>query len=192
MDNLIITNKPRSFQNSCTFKTGLSDFHKMTLTVLKSHFEKQKQRVLNTKTTNFSATFSLEIKYKINWRSQICNCDKDLKPFKETCLPVLNTVDTCSIENQVYTSKSATFHIQGNSIARSKLRKKFLKSGSVSDKKANNKKRNKCVSLLGKTKNAYYLNLKFWKKVKSFFSDKSNNFQNISLIENGKLLTDGF
>ena len=192
MDNLIITNKPRSFQNSCTFETGLSDFHKMTLTVLKSYFGKQKQRVLDTKTINFSATFSLEIKYKINWRSQIYNCDKDLKPFKETCLPVLNTVDTYSIENQVYTSKSATFHILGNSIARSKLRKKFLKSGSASDKKENNKKRSKCVSLLGKTKNAYYLNLKFWKKVKNFFSDKSNNFQNISLIENGKLLTDGF
>ena len=35
-------------------------------------------------------------------------------------------------------------------------------------------------------------NKKFWKTVKSFFSDKSNNFENISLIENGKLLTDDF
>ena len=33
--DLLITNKPRSFQNSCTFETRLSDFHKMTLTVLK-------------------------------------------------------------------------------------------------------------------------------------------------------------
>ena len=63
------------------------------------------------------------------------------------------------------------------------------------------KQRNKCVSLLRKTKKAYYLNLnvkgiadnkKFWKTVKSFFSDKSNNFENISLIENGNLLTDDF
>ena len=46
--NLIIANKPRSFQNSCTFETGPSDFHKMTLTVLKSSFAKQKLRVLNT------------------------------------------------------------------------------------------------------------------------------------------------
>ena len=58
-----------------------------------------------------------------------------------------------------------------------------------------------CVSLLRKTKKAYYLNLnvndivdnkKFWKTVKSFFFDKSNNFENISLIENGNLLTDDF
>ena len=33
--DLIITNKPRSFQNSYPFETGLSDFHKMTLTVPK-------------------------------------------------------------------------------------------------------------------------------------------------------------
>ena len=33
---------------------------------------------------------------------------------------------------------------------------------------------------------------KFWKTVKSFFSDKSNNFENISVIENGKLLTNDF
>ena len=36
-----ITSKPRSLQNICTFESGLSEFHKMTLTVLKS-FAKQK------------------------------------------------------------------------------------------------------------------------------------------------------
>ena len=35
-------------------------------------------------------------------------------------------------------------------------------------------------------------NKKFWKTVKSCFSDKSNNFENISLIENGNLLTYDF
>ena len=33
-------------------------------------------------------------------------------------------------------------------------------------------------------------NKKFFKKVKCFFSDKSNNFENIFLIENANLLTD--
>ena len=45
--DLILTNRPRSFQNSCMFKTGLFNFHKMTLTVLKSSFAKQKPRILN-------------------------------------------------------------------------------------------------------------------------------------------------
>ena len=76
---------------------------------------------------------------------------------------------------------------------------KGFKCGSESDKKASSKQRNKCVSLLKKTKKAYYSNLnvknvvdnkKFWKTIKSFFSDKSNSFKNLSLIQNGNLLTD--
>ena len=86
-------------------------------------------------------------------------------------------------------------------MVRSKLRKKFLKSKSASDKKVYSKQRNKCVILLRKTKKACYSNLnvkdvvdnkQFWKTIKSVFCDKSNNFENISLIENGNLLTDDF
>ena len=44
-------------------------------------------------------------------------------------------------------------------MVRSKLRKQFLKSRSESDKRAYNKQRKKHVSLLRKTKKAYYSNL---------------------------------
>ena len=40
--DLIITNRPKSFQNSMTLETGLSDFHKMTLTVMKVLYKKTK------------------------------------------------------------------------------------------------------------------------------------------------------
>ena len=43
---LILTNSPRSFQNSNVFETGLSDFHKLTTTVLK-HFPKLKPQIEN-------------------------------------------------------------------------------------------------------------------------------------------------
>ena len=86
-------------------------------------------------------------------------------------------------------------------IVKSKLREKLPQSRSIIDKKPYNKQRNKCVTLLRKTKKAYHSNLnvknrvdnkKFWKTVKSFFSEKPNDFENISLIENGQLLTDDF
>ena len=32
--DLILTNKPRSFQQSCVIEIGLSDFHKMTVTIM--------------------------------------------------------------------------------------------------------------------------------------------------------------
>ena len=36
--DLILTNKPLSFQNSCVAETGLSDFHRMIVTVTKMTF----------------------------------------------------------------------------------------------------------------------------------------------------------
>ena len=57
-----------------------------------------------------------------------------------------------------------------------------------------------CVKLLKKTKRSYFSNLntkravdnkKFWKTVKSSFSDKSNNFEIITLVENDSIASDG-
>ena len=44
--DLILTNCPHSFQNTDTFETGLSDFHKLTFNALKQHFPKQKPNVV--------------------------------------------------------------------------------------------------------------------------------------------------
>ena len=38
--DLILTNKPRNFQHSCVIETGLSDVQKMTVTAMKTFFEK--------------------------------------------------------------------------------------------------------------------------------------------------------
>ena len=43
--DLLLTTRPKSFQNSSVVETGLSDFHKMTATVMKTIFEKRKPRV---------------------------------------------------------------------------------------------------------------------------------------------------
>ena len=41
--DLILTNKPKCFQHSwCTYETGISDFLKMTITVIKVFFKKTK------------------------------------------------------------------------------------------------------------------------------------------------------
>ena len=38
--DLILTNRPKSFQSTCVIETGLCDFHRMTVSVLKMHFRK--------------------------------------------------------------------------------------------------------------------------------------------------------
>ena len=42
----ILTILPKCFQNSNAFETELSDFHKLTFTVLKAYFQKQKPKVI--------------------------------------------------------------------------------------------------------------------------------------------------
>ena len=44
--DLLLTNFPKSFLKSQTLETGLSDFHKLTLTFLKIHYKKQKPLVV--------------------------------------------------------------------------------------------------------------------------------------------------
>ena len=45
--DLIITNKPESFQSTCVIETRLSEFHRMTVSFLKMHFQKLPSRVIS-------------------------------------------------------------------------------------------------------------------------------------------------
>ena len=87
--NLILTNCTCSFQNTDTFETELSDFHKLTFTVLKQHFPKQKPKdVIHRQYKNFRSDYfriKLEnalLKYDFN------NIDYD--NFIKTFLTVLD------------------------------------------------------------------------------------------------------
>ena len=43
---LILTNCPRSFQNSCVIETPLSDFHKLVVTVMKTTYKKSQPKII--------------------------------------------------------------------------------------------------------------------------------------------------
>ena len=45
--DLILTNHPLSFQNSCVLEIGLSDFHKMTVAIMKLSFQRFQPRIIN-------------------------------------------------------------------------------------------------------------------------------------------------
>ena len=45
--DLMLTNKPHSFQTKCVIETGLSDFHRATISVIKMHFQKLSPKVIN-------------------------------------------------------------------------------------------------------------------------------------------------
>ena len=45
--DLLLTNRPRRFCNSYVIETGLSDFHMMTVSVMKMHYRKLPPKIIN-------------------------------------------------------------------------------------------------------------------------------------------------
>ena len=126
----------------------------MTLTVPKSSFAKQKPRILNCRNYKF---FNINL-FKDQLLNKLINSnleisDKGLKHFKETYLLVVNTL--APLKSRFIRASQAPFinkEIRRGVMVRSKLRKKFLKSRSESDKKNTINKEIKTLVYQGKPK----------------------------------------
>ena len=189
--DLIITNSVNSFQNTKVISTGLSDFHKMVVTVLKTTFQKSKPREIIYR--DYS-------KFRENLReSFIGNNTFDYNKFEEIFLRVLNAhapvkKKVVRANNMPYMTKTLRKAI----MRRSALEKKYFKSKSLGDKYAFKKHRNFCNRLYKREKRKYFnnLNLKditdnktFWKTVKPFLSNKGDFHKQITLIEGENVIS---
>ena len=89
--DLILSNTPRSFQSTCVIETGLSDFHLMTLTVMKKSFRKFHPRLINYRSyKNFSnEAFRKCLLEKLS-KEIFENNDEGLQRFCDINLQVLN------------------------------------------------------------------------------------------------------
>ena len=89
--DLILTNVPRSFQSTCVIEKGLSNFHLMTLTVMKKSFKKFQPRIVNYRSSKqFSNdTFREDLIDKLSNEKFVIN-DDGLKRFCEISVNVLN------------------------------------------------------------------------------------------------------
>ena len=87
----MLTNRNRSFQFSCVIDTGLSDFHKITVTVLRSHLNKLGPKIIYYRNyKNFSNDgFRPELVIE-NGNLQIFN---DFDSFLAKCKNVLNRTE---------------------------------------------------------------------------------------------------
>ena len=176
----------------------MSDFHKLTFTVLKQHFPKQKPRaVIHRQYKNFrNDYFRIELenallKYDIN------NIDYD--NFIKTFLTVLDK--HAPIKKKYLRANHANFvtkQLRKAIMKRSKLRNDFLKDRNDASQSAYRKQRNLCVTLLWKAKKQYFSNLepklitdnkKFWKSVKLLLSDNITVKEIIDLTESGEILS---
>ena len=157
------------------FETGLSDFHKMSVTVMKMYYAKQKLSIVHYRKFKDFCNDSF-IKDTELLLSKLC--DQQNVPFK-----ILKESVNISLDKHVPLKKR---YVRANQspfmnkklskeiMKRSCLRNKFLNTKSDIDRKAYNKQRNYIVSLLRNEKKNFYSNLDttividnrtFWKTV---------------------------
>ena len=87
--DLFFTNRPRTFQNTVTIETGISDFHKMVITVMKVFYKKQKPKIIQYRSyKNFdNQVFQREL------NSELLKIDlnnADLSEFTEIFLSIFD------------------------------------------------------------------------------------------------------
>ena len=197
--DLILTNCPWSFQNSCVIETGLSDFHKMIVTVMKTSCRKIEPRVINYwdyksfSNEGFRESLLENLKRKLSG-----NSGQSFSNFVNICNTVLDK--HLPKKKKYVRGNQSSFMNKTLSKAvmlRTLLRNKFLKNRSNENKTNYMKQRNHCVSLLRKTKREYYSNLgekkicdskTFWKIVKPMLSKKIKSNERITLIENDEII----
>ena len=88
--DLILINKTRSFQSTCVIETGLSDFHKLTISVLKMHFRKLSPKVISYRDFKNFENERFITSFQSTLESQNIDYIKNLDLFFEICQKVLN------------------------------------------------------------------------------------------------------
>ena len=142
MHCLILTNKPRSFKNSSVLETGLSDFQKMTLTVMRAHFVKQTPKVVYYRDYK---KFSNEL-----FRNDILQAQTSTETKENVQTNIVNIFNEhAPLKKRYVRANQAPFmnkKLSKEIMTRSRLRNKFLKTKTDTNRKAYNKQRNYCVS----------------------------------------------
>ena len=191
--DLILT-KTRSFQSTCVIETGLSDFHRMTISVLKMHFRKLPPKVIGYRYFKNFDNERFITSLQSTLESQNVDYIKNPDLFFEICQKVLNhhaprKKKYIRRNNKPFMTKALSKTI----MQRTRFRNKFLKNPTTENRLIYNRQRNFCLSLLRKGKREYFANLNkkditdnrtFWHIVNPFLSDKIKSRENITLVNN--------
>ena len=81
--DLSLTNKPRSFLSTCVIETGLSDFYRMAVSVLRTHFRKLPQKVVTYRNFKKFENERFMDFLKLTLNSQDNDCTKNPQLFFE-------------------------------------------------------------------------------------------------------------
>ena len=197
--DLILTNRSQSFQNSQVVETGLSDHHKMTVTVLRTFCPKQSPIRINYRDYKHfdREIFRIALIHELQ-KIGMQNITYDI--FEATFMELLNRYAPMKIKyiranNAPFMTKLLSKAIMN----RSRLKNKFIKDPSKDNEHKYKKQRNYCVNLVKREEKNYYDNLdirritdnkQFWKTLKPLFSDQHTISKTITLVEGENIISD--
>ena len=193
--DLFITNCNQCFQNTTAVCTGLSDFHKMIITVMKNEIPKDQPKIVQYRDYKkfVEKDFRIELKEKLQ-----CEVINNYTKFEEIFIEVLNKhappkKKVFRANHKPYMTKKLRKAI----MRRSALENKYYKKKSIDTYMAYKKQRNFTSKLMKKEKKSYFSNLnlnnyndnkRFWNTVKPLFSNSGGGSQKIKLVKDDKII----
>ena len=191
--DLILTNRPKCFQNSRMMETGISDHHALIFTFLKTTFTKMPPN---------------KLQYRNYKKFEVHSFLHDVEQLPETISYTEWEKDFVKTLNKHAPLKTKVIRGNHKSFILKNLRKAIMKQSALK-KRANisnnpeiiklyKKQRNYVVNLSRKVKTEYFQkhmphgasSKNFWKFCKPFFSNKTTNFNDkIILVEKGEVVS---
>ena len=195
--NLVLTNKKSLFQNPKTFELGISDHHHLVLTSLRLQYIQG-----NPKTKLYRDCKSFNFEFSNNELNELLKSEKEINYslFENIFLQVLNAHAPVKKKIQRFNNNPfMTKQLRKAIMHRSRLKNVFNKNCTPETWDSYKKQQFLCKPFK-KNKKEYFENIdvndinynkKFWKTIKSFFSNKGLNTNKLMLIDNNNLISEG-
>ena len=147
--DIILTNKPKSFQHTVTFETGLSDYHHMISTSLKTHLIRLKPKVITYRC--YKKLNQNDFLADIENAEFNCNLENADDSYNNLTNTFSKIVDKhVPIKRKILRGNDAPFmnkELRKAIYCRSHLKNKLNKHQSDENRRKFKQQRNKCVSL---------------------------------------------
>ena len=194
--DLILKNSPLSFQSSGVVETGLSDFHKMTVTVMKTTTQKLDPKIIHCRDYRKCSNYSFRQDLLSTLVMKNINLNDGLQNVIDICM------NKFAPRKKKY-SRGNNMPFMNKSLSRAHMKRTrlsncYLKKRFEQNRLSYVKQRNYCVSVLRKTKKDHYANFnvkdivdnkQFWRTSKPLFSDKTISNEKITLVEDETVTT---
>ena len=177
--DLFITDSPLSFQNTIAVSNGLSDFHKLVITVMKMSFKKHSLIERHYRDHKYFD----QRKFENNLNEKLSEGISKYESFETSFIEVLNKHDP--LRKKFLRTSHAPYikkTLRKATMRRSQLETKYLKTKTQTDLKLYKKHKNVCSKLYKRERRKYYGSLdmknfldtkEFWKTMRPLFLIKT-------------------